>query len=293
MPRIIQSLSEVSAGYDTLYCDLWGCLHNGHAPYAAAVAALQAFRATKGRVVLMTNAPRPNRYVEAQLGRMGVPHDAWDMIVSSGDAAQVALFSGAVGRKVYHLGPDKDDGFFTDIPSDLVDAPAIRRVPLEEAEGIVCTGPFDEHNDTPDDYRPTFLHAKAKGLKLLCTNPDLIVDYGETRIYCAGALAALYEEMGGESLYFGKPYPPIYDLARRRLVAAGFESDPARILAVGDGIGTDIRGGLGEGIDTIFVTGGLAADAFGPDVEAPESGPLGVWLEEHQITPTYCMGRLR
>ena len=147
--------------------------------------------------------------------------------------------------------------------------------------------------ETPEDYRATFLYAKAKGLKLLCTNPDIVVDYGDRRIYCAGALAALYDEMGGTSLYFGKPHPPIYDLARRRLAATGVEVEPSRVLAVGDGIETDIRGGLAEGTDTLFVTGGLAAEDFGPDVEAPEPALLPPWVEARQISPTWAIGRLR
>src|SRR5690606_1538967 len=167
---------------------------------------------------------------------------------------------------------------FTDVPADLDDPMPIRRVALDAAEGIVCTGPFHEETETPEDYRPTLLFAKARGLKMLCTNPDIVVDYGDTRIYCAGAIAALYDEMGGESLYFGKPQPPIYDLARTRLVAAGADLGPARTLAVGDGIQTDIQGGIGEGIDTLFVTGGLAADAFGADPEAPAPALLRDWL---------------
>lgn len=293
MTRIIQSLSDVAAAYEALFCDLWGCLHNGRAPYPAAVAALQGFRAGGGRVVLMTNAPRPNRYVADQLDGMGVPRDAWDLIVSSGDAAQAAMFSGAVGTRVYHIGPEKDAGFFTDIPAEFADAPAIIRVPIEEAEGIVCTGPFDDLTETPENYRATLLYAKAKGLTLLCANPDLIVDYGDKRIYCAGAIAALYDEMGGESLYYGKPHPPVYDLARRRLAATGAEAGNNRILAVGDGIATDIQGGIGEGIDTLFVTGGLAAEAFGPDFETPDAARLEGWLAERQLSPTYSIGRLR
>ncbi|MCB2116128.1 MAG: TIGR01459 family HAD-type hydrolase [Rhodobacteraceae bacterium] len=293
MVRVIQNLAEISQDYDVLYCDLWGCLHNGAVPYPAAVAALQSFRAGGGTVVLMTNAPRPSAYVRAQLDRLGVPRDAWDMIVSSGDAAQAALFTGAVGRRVYHLGPDKDLGFFEDVPDAFRSEPPIARVPLAEAEGIVCTGPFEELTETPEDYRATFLYAKAKGLRLLCTNPDQIVDFGDRRIYCAGALARLYDEMGGESLYFGKPYPPIYDLARRRLGEAAHDPDPSRILAVGDGIATDIRGGLGEGIDTLFVTGGLAADEFGRDVEAPDAALLADWLARQETGTTFAIGRLR
>lgn len=293
MTRIIANLSEVAESYDTLFCDLWGCLHNGHAPYAPAVAALRAFRAKGGRVVLLTNAPRPSKFVMASLDRMDVPRDAWDLIVSSGDAAQYAMLSGAVGARVWHLGPDKDDGFFNDLPQDAP-ASTITRVALEEAEGIVCTGPFDELTEVPEDYRARFLHAKARGLKLLCANPDLVVDYGDRRIYCAGALAALYSEMGGESLYFGKPHPPIYDLARRRLAAlTGHQPDNGSILAIGDGIATDIQGAMGEGIDALFVTGGLTAEEFGPDVENPAPALLDRWLEDQQMSPAYAIGRLR
>lgn len=293
MTRIITSLADVSSRYDTLFCDLWGCLHNGHAPYPAAVSALQSFRAQSRRVVLLTNAPRPAKFVQASLDRMGVPRDAWDLIVSSGDAAQYAMLSGVVGTKVWHLGPAKDDGFFKDLP-DAAPAATIERVPLDQAQGIVCTGPFDELTEAPEDYRDRFLYAKAKGLKLLCANPDLVVDYGDRRIYCAGALAALYSEMGGESLYFGKPHPPIYDLARRKLAAlTGTQPDNATILAIGDGIATDVAGAMGENIDALFVAGGLAADAFGPDVERPDAALLTPWLAARQMSPAFAIGRLR
>ena len=294
MSDLIRSLSEISDRYDALFCDLWGCLHNGKAPFPAAVAALQAFRAKGGAVILMTNAPRPNQYVIRQLQGMGVPDDAWDLVVSSGDAAQDAMFSGAVGRRVYHLGPSKDDGFFTDVPEQHRNGPPIERVTLDEAEGIVCTGPFDEMNETPEDYRSTYLYAKAKGLKMLCANPDIVVDLGDRRIYCAGALAKAYEEMGGESLYYGKPHPPIYDLARRRLTALrGHEIESAGFLAVGDGYDTDIRGAVAEGIDSLFVTGGISAEAFGPDADAPDPAKLAAWIGEKDVAPTFTIAKLR
>lgn len=289
MTRIIESLSQISANYDALFCDLWGCLHNGKQPYPAAVAALQAFRRSGGQVCLMTNAPRPNPYVIAQLDRMGVPRDAWDLVVSSGDAAQDAMFAGAVGRKVWHIGTTKDDGFFTDIPPEWADAPTITRVPLDQAEGIVCTGPFDEVNEAPEDYRARLMLARERGLPMLCANPDVVVDMGDTRIYCAGALAEFYEDLGGTSLYFGKPYPPIYERARRLMNL----QDNRRILAVGDGIRTDVKGALQEGIDCLFVTGGLAAEAFGPDVEHPDPELLHDWLVHQQMDPEYSIGRLR
>lgn len=294
MTPILASLSQIAPRYDALLCDLWGCLHNGKTPFPAAVAALQAFRAGGGRVALVTNAPRPSDRVIGTLDRMGVPRDAWDVVASSGDAAQYGLFSGAVGRKVWHLGPQKDDSFFAAPPADMVDPVAIDRVDFDAAEGIVCTGPFDEMTEVPEDYRGRFLAAKARGLPMLCTNPDLVVDYGDTRIYCAGALAQLYEDMGGRALYFGKPHPPIYDLARRRLAAVvGHEIADAGLLAVGDGIATDVQGGLAEGIDTLFVTAGLAAAEFGPDPEAPDPALLDAWLSARQITPTYAIAKLR
>ncbi|MFN3277600.1 MAG: TIGR01459 family HAD-type hydrolase [Paracoccus hibiscisoli] len=289
MTRIIASLAEVSASYDALFCDLWGCLHNGRQPFPAAVAALQAFRAQGGKVCLMTNAPRPNQYVVAQLDRMGVPRDAWDLVVSSGDAAQDAMFAGAVGRRVWHIGLDKDLGFFADIPQAHQGADPVTRVDLAEAEGIVASGPFDEINETPEDYRDRFQDAIARGLTMLCANPDIVVDMGDTRIYCAGALAQFYETLGGRTLYFGKPHAPIYDRARALM---GLGPD-ARYLAVGDGIATDIAGAEAQGIDSIFVTGGLAADLFGADVENPEAPALSNWLMAEGRVPTYAIGRLR
>lgn len=292
MTRIIDSLADIAAPYDALFCDLWGCLHNGVKPFPEAVDALQYFRALGGRVVLLTNAPRPASFVQATLDKMGVPRDAYDLIVSSGDAARDAMFAGAVGRKVWHLGPAKDEGFFTEIPPEWEGQPGIERVSFEEAEGIVCTGPFDEINEVPEDYRPKFLAAKMRGLPMLCANPDIVVDLGDRRIYCAGALAALYEEMGGQAMYFGKPHPPIYDLARRRLSSLGLAED-ARILAVGDGINTDVAGAVGEGIDCLFVTSGLAHDQFGPDLDHPEPELLADWLRARQQDPQFSIARLR
>ena len=297
MTRIIASLSEVAGPYRALFCDLWGCLHDGHAPFPAAVAALQGFRAAGGTVLLLTNAPRPKPSVIKQLQHLGVPDDCYDEVVSSGDAAQYALITGAVGHRVYHLGPAKDLPFFTDFADDLqatrAAQPPITRVPLTSAEGIVCTGLFDDLTETPADYRATLLYAKTRGLKLLCANPDIVVDMGATRVFCAGALAQAFDQMGGTSLYFGKPHPPIYDLARRRLAALRPEIDDSRILCVGDGIATDVQGGIAEGLDTLFITGGLAADRFGPDSANPDKGLLDKWLAGHQLGPTFAMGNLR
>ncbi len=297
MTPITPALADIAPRYGALFCDLWGCVHNGVTAFPAAVAALQGFRAQGGRVILVTNAPRPKPSVARQLLKLGVPDDAWDDIATSGDAAQYALVTGAVGRRVFHIGPAKDEAFFTDLAADLVPIaatqPPIERVPLAEAEGVVCTGPFDDLTDVPEDYRAQLLLAKTKGLKFLCANPDLVVDLGDKRLYCAGAIAALYDDMGGTSLYFGKPHPPIYDLARRRLAALDGALSDTDILCVGDGIATDIRGGIAEGLDTLFITGGLAAAAFGPDPANPDQTLLDDWLDGHAMTPTHAIGFLR
>ena len=294
MTRIIDRLSDIASGYDVLLCDLWGCLHNGEHPYAPAVAALEAFRAGGGRVVLLTNSPRPESGVARQLETIGVPRGAYDCIVSSGDAAQAGMIAGAVGRRVWHLGPEKDHRFFTAIPDHLAGEPPIERVGFDAAEGIVCTGQFSD-DDHPDDYRGRFLSARERGLKLLCANPDIVVDHADRRLWCAGALAQLYTEMGGESLYFGKPHPPIYDLARRRLAALGGSPANDRILAVGDGLHTDVQGAIAEDIDVILVTGGLAAaETATPTMTAqPDPDRLKGFLEGKGLSPTYAMGGLR
>ena len=288
MTDLIASLAAVSDRYDAVFCDLWGCLHNGKTPFPAAVAALRAFRAGGGQVVLLTNSPRPRRSVQAQLAGLGVPEDIWDDIVSSGDASQYALLSGAIGQRVHHIGAAKDEVFFTDLPADAHDPVPVARVPLAEAEGVVVTGLRDDLTETPDDYRATLLMMKTQGLPMLCANPDLIVDLGERRLYCAGALAQAYEAMGGTALYYGKPYPPVYDLARRRLSSRTGREDHA-ILAIGDGINTDVQGGIGEGIDTLFVTGGIAAHEFGPDPERPDPARLTAWLQDQRLSPTFAI----
>ncbi|WP_146344223.1 TIGR01459 family HAD-type hydrolase [Falsiphaeobacter marinintestinus] len=291
MTQIIPSLAEVSDRYDALFVDLWGCVHNGVTAYPEAVAALAAYRKRGGTVVLLTNSPKPRAGVAKQLQGFGVPSDAYDTIATSGDSARAAMFNGAVGRKLFFMGEwGRDEEFFH--PLTVVEDPVdIELVKLEDAEGIVCCGPFDPMAD-PSENRPQFLYAKQKGLKLLCANPDIVVDRGEVREWCAGALARLYTEMGGESLYFGKPHPPIYDLARRRLAALGKDVPSSAILAIGDGVHTDIAGSMGEDIDSLFISGGLAA-ADTKTVFQPDPDALNAYLQTEKSNPTYTIGQLR
>ena len=290
MTQIVNALSDISAQYDALFVDLWGCVHNGVRAFDAANKALIEYRTGGGIVVLVTNSPRPRAQVEQQLADFGVARDAWDSIASSGDSARSALFLGAVGQKIYFIGTDAELPFFE--PLKLIDDPIqISHVPIEEAEGIVCTG-LPTADGTPDDVRAPLLYAKQKGLKLLCANPDIIVDRGEKREWCAGAVAQAYTEMGGTSLYFGKPHAPIYDLARRRLSAIRSNIPDDRILAIGDGITTDIQGAIGEGIDSLFITGGLAAKETAT-VTQPDPEKLSQYVVEKQFDPTFSIGFLR
>ena len=291
MTQIIDSFAAVSDQYDAAFVDLWGCMHNGVHALPDAVEAMQAFRAAGGLVVLVTNSPRPWDSVARQINGFGVPDDAWDAIATSGDSARAAMYRGVVGQKIWFMGESpRDDDFFK--PLKIIDNPVeIQKVPLDQAEGIVCCGPFDPLADV-DVNRADFLYAKEKGLKLLCANPDIVVDRGDVREWCAGALAALYAEMGGESRYFGKPHPPIYDLARRRLAALVNASPDPRIIAIGDGIGTDILGAVQEDIDALFISGGLAAAETTTD-QQPDPNALAEYLQSQQMSATYTIGHLR
>lgn len=296
MTKIIDSLADISAPYEAVFCDLWGCLHNGITPFPAAVAALEAFRDAGKIVLLLTNSPRPSASVYTQLDQIGVPRDLYNGITASGDAARAALASGTYGKKVHHIGPARDESFFQGVSTeDFYQGLDIVTVPLDQAEGLVCTGLFDDETETPDDYRALFLEAKNNGLKMLCANPDLVVDRGDKRIYCAGALAAAYAEMGGEAHNFGKPHSPIYILARNRLTSiTGRIIEDKNILCIGDGINTDIRGAIAEDMDSLFISGGLAAEQTATTKNSgPDANKLNAFIAEVQLDPTYTIGFLK
>lgn len=291
MSQIIDRFSEVSDQYDAAFVDLWGCLHNGNKPFTSAVDALRDFVGRGGYVILVSNSPRPKPGVMAQLDQIGVPTDIWHDVATSGDSAKAALATGTYGTKVFHVGPDRDLPFFDPTP-DILGIADIERVPLDQAEVVVCTGLFDDETETPEDYAATFLEARSRGLDWLNANPDIIVDHGDKRKYCAGALAQAYAARGGTVHSFGKPHPPIYDLARNRLTAtAGRVIEDRRIIGIGDGILTDIPGALAENMDSLFISGGLAAEETGTD-QAPDPKMLEVFLQAHNTSPTWTIGHL-
>ena len=291
MTRIIDRFRDISGAYDAAFCDVWGCVHDGLEHFPRAAEALTDYIRTGGTVVLLTNSPRPSKSVQMQLRRIGVPEDCWNLVVTSGDAARDALFAGQAGRKIYHIGPDAALGFIVPETERQKQAPRISTVPLADAEGIVCTGLFDDETETPEDYRAMLSDAVEAGLKMLCANPDIVVDRGSHRVYCAGALARLYDQLGGETLLFGKPRRAIYELATRRLRRIVPGLSKRRIICIGDGIATDIGGAARNSLDSLFVTGGLAARETGTE-ERPDPAKLAAFLRQSSASPEYAIGKL-
>lgn len=284
--RIIPNLAEISDAYEAILCDLWGCYHDGIRPWPAAVEACRGFRARGGKVVLLTNAPRPAPSVQRFLDQMGAPRDSYDAIVSSGGACQSAIAEGQFGRAIHYVGPERDLHMLGDIGLD----PA----PLDMAEAVLVAGFRDDRTERPEDYLPEIREWKRRGLPALCANPDIVVDRGEERLWCAGAIAQGYAAEGGRVVYFGKPHAPIYERCFAVLEeVAGRPIPRDRILVAGDGIATDVEGGRAMGLDTLFVTGGLAAAELGADPDHPEPERLERYLDQHGQAPRYAIGRLR
>lgn len=250
--QILSSAASLANDYDLWLSDIWGVVHNGVAAYPAAVDALRSFRRQGGRVVLITNAPRPRASVIEQLARLRVPTDAYDAIVTSGDVTRT-LVARLGGKVIYQLGPDKDLGIYAGSSARLGGA--------EEAEAIVCTGLLDDSSETPENYRDLLAGFQRRELEMICANPDLVVEYGDKILYCAGSLAKLYEELGGAVVYAGKPYPPIYEMAVSEAAALGAPVKRSKVLAIGDGVRTDIAGAHRFGIPSVFIPSAVDAGA--------------------------------
>lgn len=252
---IVDSVQDIGKGYRAWFVDIWGVMHNGRTAFPEAAAATRAFRQAGGIVVLLSNSPRPSPAVQEQLREFGVPDGAYDATVTSGDLTRHELGKHA-GARVFHLGPERDRAIFDGLDITLTGP--------EEAELIVCSGPFNDDVETPDDYTGLLGALAARGLLMICANPDHMVERGHRLVYCAGALAAVYETLGGKVIYAGKPHVPVYELALEtagRL--AGETLDRDRVLAIGDGLKTDIAGAGSFGIDAVFVASGLHAPGEG------------------------------
>lgn len=253
---IVSSIAELADGSEAWLVDVWGVMHNGIAPFAESVAACRAFRAKGGYVLLLTNAPRPADAVVQQLERVGVPRDAYDAVLSSGDVTR-GLVQAWAGRRIHHVGPERDLGIFEGM--DISFATSI------DAEIVVCTGLIDDETETPDDYAITLRGFQRRGILMICANPDLKVERGNRIVFCAGAIAQSYEALGGDVVYSGKPHLPIYELAIDTVARGlGRPVGKDRILAIGDGVLTDIKGASGAGIRNVFIASGIHVDRSRP-----------------------------
>ncbi len=254
--QILSGLSDIASEYDALVCDVWGVLHNGKEPFLAAAEALRKFRAERGPVVLLSNAPRLVGTLMKQFEAIGVPLDCFDAVVTSGVAARDDLLWRTRGKTLpmLHLGPERD--------CDVFEGLNIARVEADDAEIVLCTGLYHDDHETPDDYAEILAKLKEKELTMLCANPDIVVQRGGRLIYCAGALARAYEKIDGEVVYFGKPYPAIYDLALETMRKATRRTI-TRVLAVGDGMETDLKGANAMGFDALFIAHGIHAAELG------------------------------
>lgn len=252
-PPVLEHAGEILSRYDAVFCDVWGVVHNGIDAYANACRALTAFRSNGGTVVLLTNAPVPEHRVETMLSLRKVPRDAWDTIVSSGAIALEHIVARGY-RRLYGIGPrDRDAAFF--------DAAGIANVGLDEAEAIVATGLNDDRSETAESYRPVLTQAIARKLTFICANPDLVVDVGGTLYLCAGAIADLYQHMGGEVFWAGKPHASAYETAFAAVERIrGTPVAPQKVLVIGDALRTDLEGARRAGLDALFIAGGIHRD---------------------------------
>ena len=275
-PVAIEGLVALHGRYDVIFCDVWGVVHDGERKHPKAEAALAAARRSGARVVLLTNSPRPAAGVVAQLDTLGFSRAAYDAVVTSGDATRVLIER--TGGPIFHLGPPRD--------VDLFEGLGNARVGEEDASAIVVTGLLDDEHETPDDYAPLLKRLRARDLPMICANPDIVVHRGDRLIFCAGALARDYEALGGTVRLAGKPHRPIYEVASS---AVSFE-DKSRILAIGDGLLTDIKGANGFGVDALLITDGIHGEEFGGS--GPDAGKVEAVLAARGLTAAYFLAML-
>lgn len=282
MTNRIGALAELHSRYDVVLSDVWGVLHNGVTPWQDACHALTQAREAGLGVALITNSPRRRDAVALQLDQIGVPRSAYDRLVTSGDVTRKLISEGP--KKVFFLGLDRDLTLFEGLGVELVDR--------NEADAVVCTGPLDDENDEPEDYRDMFAPLVERGLPFICANPDLVVERGDKLVICAGSLAKVYREMGGETRIAGKPYAAMYDTALAELgELRGAPVDPARAVAIGDGLPTDVHGALNYGLDLLYIAHGIHARDYSRD-GAIDEALLDGYLREKDVAPHFWMPRL-
>ena len=280
--RIISALADISDHYDAVLCDVWGVIHNGRTAYQAACDALAGFRALGKPVILISNAPRPNSVIPGQLQALHVRRDAWDAIVTSGDATRAEIEKR--GPRGYKIGPSKDEGLYESLPVDFQ--------PAKTADYVICTGLRDDLSEPPESYRDELAALAARNLPFICANPDRVVQFGGHLIPCAGALADIYEEIGGPVIMAGKPYPPIYELTVAKAEeVAGKTLARNRLLCIGDGVQTDVAGAHAQKLDCLFVAGGIHAAELSNE-DGLDARKVEAFLSAYQVDARWAIGEL-
>ena len=284
MTDLPSGLSALADRYDVLLCDVWGVIHNGVESFPEACQALVNWREQRGPVILISNSPRPSDAVVEQLDRLGVPRAAWSAFVTSGDATRTLLAARSPGP-AWIVGPDRDLTLYEGLGLETADP--------ETAAFVAVTGMVDDENEVPDDYRDRLAIAAERGLTLICANPDRVVQRGDRLIYCGGALADLYESLGGAVLMAGKPFAPIYDLALAEAQALlGQPVDRARVLCIGDGVITDVKGADDQNLACLFIAKGIHGEAaLGADGKLDHAKVEGL-LAAEGVTTTHAIGDL-
>ena len=284
MTQLIDGLAAISSDYDVVFCDVWGVIHDGVTAFARPCEALERWRRERGPVILVSNSPRPSNDVVDQLDALGVPRNAWSGLVTSGDATRTMLAARAPGP-VHCIGPERD--------ASLYDGLGLIFSTIQGARFIACTGPVDDETDVPGDYAETFKCGIARGIEMICANPDRVVQRGDRLIYCAGALADLYRELGGSVSMAGKPYPPIYDLSfstARAILSTPI--DRRRVLAIGDGVRTDLAGANEQGLDALFIAAGVNGRLGFLAGETPDMGAIDKLLSDGAASARFVMADL-
>jgi HAD superfamily hydrolase (TIGR01459 family) len=282
-PEIIGSLDQVSKAYSAILCDVWGVVHNGEWHFPEAALALTAAREAGIPVVLITNSPRRSADVLAQMTAIGVPPTAYDRVVTSGDVTRDLIAEGP--RKIFHIGADRDFTLYEGLDVELVEE--------FEASGVVCTGLFDDEVEKPEDYTELLRRLRARNLPFICANPDIVVERGERLIWCAGALARDYAQLGGRTLIAGKPHAPIYEVAMKEVADfLGRPVERSQVLAIGDGMTTDVKGASDNGFPVLYVSGGIHARDYGEALQ-PDPAKLAAFLDKHGYRPVAVIPRLR
>ena len=273
--------SALAPDYDVVLSDVWGVVHNGVAAFPEACDALTRFREKGGTVVLITNAPRPNGVVASQVEQFGAPRSIYDAIVSSGDVTRSEI-ANRPGQTILHIGPKRDLAIFEGLD--------VRFAPVESADYVICSGLENDEVETAEDYRPRLVQMLERKLFMVCGNPDVVVERGSRLVYCAGAIADLYALMGGQVLYAGKPYRPIYDAALGKLGEP--RPEKSAVIAIGDSLRTDLAGANAAGLDFLFLTSGIHAEEFGAHVD-PQGTALHGAIGAAAKPPVAVMRELR